>query len=401
MRRRSLIAGSGALLLAPAAKAADSTRLPAQLPDGTLAIARYVNLPGKRRLIELSDRPPNYATPIDVFTDVATPNERFFVRYHVDAVPLPPQIDAWTLTVGGDAAEKTITLRWQDLLDLPPNDVLAVCQCAGNRRGLAIPHVPGVQWPDGGMGCALWHGPVLGDILKRAGVKPDAIEVWFTGADMPHGPGIPQFQTSLPLAKAMDPRTLVAMAMNDAPLPLLNGNPARLVVPGWTGSYWMKHLNRIEISSRPLDSYWMKTAYRVPAGLFPVRMPFTTQAGETTVPVTELVVNSLIADPLDGAEVEHSGFTIAGIAWDSGSGIGRVEISLDGGATWQDALLERDQGGYAFRRFTLQTPWMQRGACRLVCRATANSGQKQARTLKANPGGYLDNVPLPIGVTLR
>lgn len=401
MRRRSLIAGSGALLLAPAAKAADSTRLPAELPDGTLAIARYVNLPGKRRLIELSDRPPNYATPIDAFTNVATPNERFFVRYHVDAVPTPLPIDSWTLTVGGDAAEKTVTLKWQDLLDMPPNDVLAVCQCAGNRRGLSIPHVPGVQWPDGGMGCALWHGPVLGDILKRAGVKPNAVEVWFTGADVPHVPSIPQFKKSLPLAKAIDPRTLVAMTMNGAPLPLLNGNPARLVVPGWAGAYWMKHLNRIEISSTPLDNYWMKTAYRTPTGLFPARVPFTTQATDTTVPVTEIVVNSLIADPLDGAEVEHSGFTLTGIAWDSGSGISRVEVSLDGGATWQDALLERVQGDYAYRRFTLQTSWMRRGTYRLVCRATANSGEKQPQTLKANPGGYHNNVPLPIAVTLR
>jgi DMSO/TMAO reductase YedYZ molybdopterin-dependent catalytic subunit len=401
MRRRSLIVGSGALLLGPKAHGAESTKLPAQLPDGTLAEAQFSDLLGKRRLIQLSDRPPNYASPIEVFTDVITQNDRFFVRYHMDGVPTPPPVDSWTLTVGGDAAEKTVTLHWQDLMDLLPNDVLAVCQSSGNRRGFVSPHVPGVQWPDGGMGCALWSGATLSDILKRAGVKPNALEVWFTGADIPQAPGIPIFQKSLPLAKAMESSTLVATSMNNAPLPLLNGNPARLVVPGWVGEYWVKHLSRIEISSQPLDSFWMTTAYRVPAGMFPVDMPFTSQMTETTAPITEIVVNSLIADPLEGADVDRTGFTITGIAWDRGSGISRVEVSFDGGANWQDALLERIQGSYAYRRFTLQTSWMKPGGYQLACRATANSGEKQAQTLKVNPGGYNNNVPRPIEITVR
>jgi sulfite dehydrogenase len=401
MRRRSLIAGSGALLFGPRAHGAESTSLPAQLPDGALAEAHFANLPGKRRLIELTDRPPNYASPIEVFTDVVTQNDRFFVRYHMDGVPTPPPMDSWTMTVGGDAAEKTITLRWQDLMDLPPNDVLAVCQAAGNRRGFVVPHVAGVQWPDGGMGCARWSGVTLSDILKRAGVKAGAQEVWFTGADVPPAPGIPIFQRSLPLAKAMEPATLVATSMNNAPLPLLNGNPARLVVPGWVGDYWVKHLSRIEISSKPLDNYWMKSTCRVPAGLFPVEVPFTSQMTETTAPVTEIVVNSLIADPLEGAEVDRAGFTITGVAWDHGSGIDRVEVSLDGGATWRDALLDSVQGKHAFRRFTLQTTWMKPGRYRLTSRAIANSGEKQAEKMKATPGGYLNNVPRPIEVTVR
>lgn len=401
MRRRSLMAGSGALLFGPAAGAAESTTLPAQLPDGTLAVAHFSDLPGKRRLIELTDRPPNYASPIEVFSDVVTQNDRFFVRYHMDGVPPPPPVDSWTLTVGGDAAEKTVTFHWQDLLDLPPNDVLAVCQCAGNRRGFAVPHVPGVQWPDGGMGCARWSGPMLSDILKRAGVKPNAQEVWLTGADIPPAPGIPLFQKSLPLAKAMEPSTLLATSMNNAPLPLLNGNPARLAVPGWVGTYWVKHISRIEISSKPLDNFWMKTAYRIPKGLFPVQLPFTSQLTDTTAPITEIVVNSLIADPLEGETLDRSGFTITGVAWDRGSGINRVEVSFDGGATWQDALLGRDQGSFAYRRFTLQTSWIKPGRYQLVCRATTNSGEKQARTMQVNPGGYNNNVPRPIEITVR
>jgi sulfite dehydrogenase (cytochrome) subunit A len=401
MRRRDLIAGASSALLGPAARAADTTTLPSQLPDGTLAVARFVNLPGKTRLLQLSDRPPNYATPIEVFSNTVTPNDRFYVHYHLNGVPNPPEVDAWTITIDGDAAEKSVKLSWRDLHDLPSNDVLAVLQDAGNRRGLANPHVAGLQWPDGAMGCALWHGNILSDLLKRAGIKPNAVEVWVSGADTSPDPTIPRFRKSLPLAKAMDPSTLVATAMNNAPLPLFNGAPVRLVVPGWVGSYWMKHLNHIEISSKPLDNYWMSKAERVPANLFPVRLPFRSQATETTVPVTELVVNSLIADPLEGAEVDHSGFTIHGVTWDRGTGVNRVEISLDNGASWQDVLLESSQGDYAFRRFSLDTGWMKPGIYSLISRAITNAGEKQPTTLKANAGGYHNNVPRPIQVKAR
>jgi DMSO/TMAO reductase YedYZ molybdopterin-dependent catalytic subunit len=405
MRRRDLIAGASATLIgAPAptpAQAADSTTLPAQLPDGTLAVARFANLPGKTRLIELSDRPPNYATPPEVFSGIVTPNDRFYVHYHLDGVPAPPDTSAWTITIDGDAAEKPIALRRRDLRDLPSIDILAVLQDAGNRRGLASPHVAGLQWPDGAMGCALWHGYGLGDLLKRAGIKPNALEVWFSAADTGADPGIPRYRKSLPLAKAMDPATLVVTGMNNAPLPLLNGAPARLIVPGWVGSYWVKHLNHIEISSKPLDNYWMRGTERVAPGLFPVRQPFRSQETETSVPVTELVVNSVIATPLEGAEVDHSGFTIGGVAWDRGTGINRLEISLDNGGSWQDALMDSAQGSYAFRRFTLDTGWVRPGIYHLMSRATTNTGERQPAALKANPGGYHNNVPRAITVKAR
>lgn len=400
MNRRHMIAGTGAALLASGARA-ESTRMPSGLPDGTYDIARFANLPDKRRLIQLTDRPPNYATPVEAFSSIVTPNDRFFVRYHYDGVPSQTELDAWSLTVGGDGAGKSVTLKRSDLLDLPQTDVLAVLQCSGNRRGFVTPHVAGVEWTDGAMGCARWQGPALRDVLKLAGVKSGTIEVWFDGVDQPPYPSIPHFRKSLPLDKAMDANTIIALSMNNAPLPLLNGHPVRLVVPGWTGTYWMKHLSKIEVSQAPLTDYWMKTAYRVPAGLFPVQMPFASQKTDTTEPVTEIVVNSLIADPLEGAEVDRSGFTIRGIAWDRGNGIRRVEVSLDGGRTWQDALLDRPAGNYAFRRFSLQTGLMRPSAYTLVCRATSNSGERQAEAMKTNPGGYHNNVPRPIQVTVR
>jgi sulfite dehydrogenase (cytochrome) subunit A len=400
MRRREIIAGAGAALLASPSIAAESTRIPAELPDGTRDIAQFVNLPDKRRLLRLVDRPPNYATPVNVFTDVVTPNDRFFVRYHLAGVPSAADMDNWSLSISGDAVEKPVQLKLSDLLDLPSNEVLAVCQCAGNRRGFADPHVAGVQWPDGGMGCAVWRGPALRDVLKVAKVKPEAVEVWLNGADKPVMDATPPFRKSIPMDKALDGDTIVAFSMNNAPLPLLNGYPARLIVPGWTGTYWMKHLTHIEVSATPLKNFWMQTAYRVPAGIFPVEHPFQSQAAPTTVPITEVVVNSLIADPLEGEQVDRSGFDVRGVAWDHGSGINRVEISLDGGHSWQDALLDRPLGPYAYRRFILQTGPLRPGTYPLLSRATSHSGERQAERLKVNPGGYHNNVPRPISVVV-
>lgn len=400
MRRRDMIAGASAALLASPSVAGESTLIPQALPDGTRAIARFVNLPDKRRMLRLTDRPPNYASPVNVFTDAVTPNDRFFVRYHLDTVPSAADLDGWSLAVGGDAVERPVQLKLSDLLDLTQNQVLSVCQCAGNRRGFVDPHVPGVQWTDGGMGCAVWRGPALRDVLKAAGVKTEALEVWFGGADKPLTEGTPPFHKSLPIEKAMDAETIVALSMNNAPLPLLNGYPARLIVPGWTGTYWMKHLTSIDVSTQPLKNFWMQAAYRVPAGLFPVERPFQSQVTETTVPITELVVNSLIADPLEGDEAERSGFTIRGVAWDRGAGIGRVEISVDGGRNWRDALLDRPLGRYAYRRFSLQTGSLRPGTYRLVSRATSQTGEMQAERLKTNPGGYHNNVPSPITVVV-
>jgi DMSO/TMAO reductase YedYZ molybdopterin-dependent catalytic subunit len=400
MRRRDMIAGASAALLASPSVAAESTRIPAELPSGTRDIVQFVNLPDKRRLLRLADRPPNYATPVNVFTDVVTPNDRFFVRYHLAGVPSADDMDGWTLSIGGDAVQHPVRLKMSDLLDMPSNEVLAVCQCAGNRRGFADPHVAGVQWTDGGMGCAVWRGPALRDVLKAAGVKQEALEVWLSGADKPVLEATPPFRKSIPIEKALDGDTIVAISMNNAPLPLLNGYPARLVVPGWVGTYWMKHLTNIEVSSSPLKNFWMQTAYRVPAGMFPVERPFQSQVTQTTVPITELVVNSLIADPLEGDEVERSGFNIRGVAWDRGTGINRVEVSLDGGGTWQDALLDRPLGRYAYRRFILQTELMRPGTYRLMCRATSQTGERQAERLKVNPGGYHNNVARAISVAV-
>lgn len=400
-RRELLIGGAGAALLAGPAAAAESTRLPRGLPDGTLDIARFSSLPDKGRLIRLSDRPPNYATPPEVFTEAVTPRDRFFVRYHLVAVSEGINFLDWTLSVAGDGVATPVRLTLADLLDMPQAEVMVVCQCAGNRRGLINPHVPGVQWPDGAVGCALWRGPALRDVLKRANVKAGTVEVAFDGADSPILPATPRYKKSIPIEKTMDAKTIVAIAMNGAPLPRLNGLPARLIVPGWAATYWMKHLVSIDVRTQPLDSFWMRRAYRLPAGLYPVRSSFASQATESTVPITDLVVGSMIADPLEGQELDRSGFVVRGVAWDGGSGISRVEVSLDNGKTWWDALLDQPLGPYAFRRFSLHTGWIGVGTFQILCRATSNAGERQPTVWKANPGGYHFNLPRPVTVSAK
>ena len=392
MRRRDVMAGLG-VLATQKAVAAPMPWLSPDLPDGTRAIARMVRPPGKQGLIQLTDRPPNLETPIQALNAAITPTEQFFVRYHHANIPEEKTFDNWSLEIGGDAAERPARLTMRQLEDLPQTDVTAICLCAGNRRGLVQPHVPGVQWGHGAMGCATWHGPRLRDVLAKAGVKPDAVEIWFEGADTATLPNTPAFHKSLPLAKAIANETIVATTMNGGPLPLLNGYPVRLVVPGWTGTYWMKHLTRITISRVPLENFWMKTAYRVPAGLFPFGSPFPSQDRAANVPVTDIAVNSLISWPIDGDEVERSGFKARGLAWDNGRGIRRVDVSLDDGKNWQSALLDRELGPYAFRTWSLDTGPLPRGTVSLRVRAINNGRDAQPDTYVTNPSGYHNNSP--------
>jgi len=198
----------------------------------------------------------------------------------------------------------------------------------------------------------------------------------------------------------MAAETMIATTMNGSPLPLWNGYPARLVVPGWVGTYWIKHLTRIAVSTKPLDEFWMKGAYRVPAGLFPVEQPFTSQQTATTWPITEIGVNSMIATPVHGEQVERSGFTVRGVAWDKGNGILRVDISLDGGVNWQSAFLDRELSPFAFRTFKLDTGPLPRGTAELRVRAVGNKREAQPDTWSANPGGYRNNVPRRLTVAV-
>src|ERR1700758_2067369 len=222
-RRDLLLAAAGGVLLGGAARCA--------LAGDPAAGAQELGaLPGKKPLIRHTWRPPNYETPLADLVPAFTPNDAFFVRYHLSVIP-QIDVDTWRLKVGGSGAQKPLVLTLRDLKhDFKRATLAAVNQCSGNRRGLFTPRVPGVQWGNGAMGNAEWSGVRLRDVLSRAGVAADAVEVVFNGADAPVLPATPDFLKSLPIERALDENTLIAFEMNGHALPHWNGAPARLGV---------------------------------------------------------------------------------------------------------------------------------------------------------------------------
>jgi sulfite dehydrogenase len=364
----------------------------AELPDGTLAEQLLYALPGKLPLIKKTFRPPNFETPVEYFRGAITPNNAFFVRWHLAAIPQVP-LKGWTLSVGGESAQRELKLDMNQLRrQFKPAQVTAVCQCSGNRRGLFEPHVAGVEWGVGAMGNAVWRGVRLKDVLQKAGVKGEALEVVLDGADQGALPKTPDFVKSIPVDVALDENTLIAFEMNGQPLPHWNGFPARLIVPGWTGTYWVKQLTSIKLVSRPEKNFWMNPAYRLPRGKF--RTPsFKSQVTDANEPITTMVVNSLVTSLKAGQRVRRgTPLEVRGVAWDGGSGIAKVEISTDG-SRWTAASLGKDLGRFSFREFSLRVPTRTApGALVIMAKATSNAGETQVNELIHNPAGYHHNV---------
>ena len=371
------------------------------LPAGVYDTAILDALPGKKPLIKLSYRPPNYETPVAYFKDAITSNDAFFVRYHLAGIPDEIDSKAWRLKIGGEAAANPFELSLAELQSgFEQVEITAVCQCSGNRRGLSQPHVAGVEWGVGAMGNAVWRGVRLKDLLAKAGLRKDAVEVVLNGADGPVLDKTPDFIKSIPVWKALDENTIIAHQMNSQPLPHFNGFPARLIVPGWTATYWMKHLITIDVATKPFGGFWVKSAYRIPTGKFPIVQHFESQVTEANEPITEMVVNSLIAAPAEGQQVQiNQPVDIAGIAWDGGYGIRRIEVSVDNGKVWQEAALGPDLGRFAFRAWTYRFKPQTLGKHQVIARASNAIGQTQAESLIFNPAGYHNNVPLPLIIT--
>jgi len=214
----------------------------------------------------------------------------------------------------------------------------------------------------------------------------------FDGADHPAIDRTPDFVKSLPLEIALDKNTLIAFEMNGRPLPHMNGFPARLVVPGWTGTYWIKALVSIHVVSKPEGNFWMSTAYRLPRGKYKTPS-FTSQVKEANEPVTTMVVNSLITSLSSGQRIALGRpIVVKGLAWDGGSGIAKVEVSTDGGTNWQEATLGKELGRFSFREFSSSTPATQAGTRLVMARATSRAGETQVEQLIHNPVGYHHNV---------
>ncbi|WP_241241980.1 molybdopterin-dependent oxidoreductase [Sphingobium algorifonticola] len=386
LERRHLLLGIGAQALLGGRVSAQDVTLP--FANGVRPLVRY---PGKRPLIGLTSRPPQLETPFGVFNEtLLTPNDAFFVRYHMSDIPLSIDMAAWRLTIGGHVA-RPLSLSLDDLKrQFTPTDIVAVNQCSGNSRGFFSPRVGGGQLGNGAMGNARWTGVPLKAVLEKAGVKSGGKQVTFNGLDNPPAPDMPDFVKALDLDHATDGEVMLAWAMNGEDLPFLNGYPLRLVVPGYFGTYWVKHLSDIAVLDAPFEGYWMKTAYRVPDNdcqCVPVG-----EKPAATRPIGTFAVRSFLTSHADGATVSGADATIlSGIAFDGGSGIAKVELSLDGGRQWVAARLGDDLGRYAFRPWTLVLR-LPRGAQAVQVRATAVSGETQPMEPLWNPAGYLRNV---------
>jgi len=403
-RRDFLKVSAGGLLLAGGirggdpASAADSLG-PAALPSGTLQSAQLAALPGKLPLIKKSFRPPNFETPVRFFNEAFTPNDAFFVRYHLADIP-QVGVQNWKLAIAGDALDKPFEITYEELLrDFEQVEVAAVCMCSGNRRGLSQPHVPGVQWGHGAIGNARWRGVRLRDLLAKSGLRKDALEIVFDGADRGVLDRTPDFVKSIPAWKAMEENTLVALEMNGEKLPHWNGFPARIVVPGWTATYWVKHLTSIGATAKPYQGFWMNPAYRIPKGRFPIVDRFVSQETELNTPITEMVVNSLVTNLEEGQKfVLGQEITVAGVAWDGGFGIAAVEVSEDGGRTWRWVQLGTDMGKFSWRQWSHRFTPARAGNHTVMARATNRAGATQTFDLIFNPAGYHNNVVQRINI---
>ena len=344
-----------------------------------------IRVPGKDGMIVRSYRFLDLEMPVEFMTEWLTPVNHFFVRNHMFE---PAKLDAstWKLTIGG-LVEKPIVLTLADLEKVPVHSVTNAMECAGNGRTLQNPKVPGVQWGKGAVGNAKFSGPSLKVLLEKARIKDTGKHVMFRGLDEVPGK-VPPFVRSIPLEKAIDADTLVATHMNGAALTKNHGFPARVITPGWAGAASCKWLTEITVLDKPAEGNFMSPGYRMPNT--PVK-PGEAVKPEDTHSITGLTVKSLIAAPSDTAKLKPGKQEIKGVAWAGEADITKVEISTDGGSSWNLAELGKDHAKYAWRLWSYAWKPTKSGDYVILSRATDSQGRVQPEAAVWNPSGYLYN----------
>ena len=398
-RRRflqSAVAVSATLAVAPA-WTEDFVNL--DLPGGPTQRALTTAFPQKGSMILQRSRPPLLETPWAVFDrGVFTPNDQFFVRWHWAVIPEQVDVATFRLAVRGHV-NAALSLSLADLLAMPRVELAAVNQCSGNSRGLFQPRVAGGQWQNGAMGNARWTGVSLRDVLDRAGVKAGAVAVRFNGLDEPVVGGAPDFMKSLDIDHARGGEVMLAYLMNGEQLPLLNGFPLRLIVPGWYSTYWVKMLNDIEVLDAPDQNYWMATAYRIPDTPFASVRPG--EIGFKTVSINRMLPRSFFTNVPNGTTVKPDALTpVRGISFGGDCGVSQVELSADGGRSWRKTELGRDEGAYSFRQWSTQVTTPKSGKVMLDVRCTNAKGEVQPSSPNWNGGGFMRSVIERVELTI-
>jgi sulfite oxidase len=327
---------------------------------------------GAGRLVIRNARPLDAESPIEALRTPVTRNDLFFVRSHL---ALPADVSTpWTLTIDGEVA-RPVTLRLEDIRRMRVEHRTATVECAGNGRGrLELPATSGVQWGLGAVSTATWTGVPLGALLDRAGVQPSALHFWMEAADRSPNPATPRFLRSIPRETALG-EALVAYEMNGRPLPLLHGGPLRLVVPRWYGMASTKWLTHIHARATESDNHFMARGYRYADGRA----------------VDLMHVKSLITAPLEGERMDVGTTRVTGTAWTGEGTIQQVEISSDGGRTWQQARFASEPQPGTWRLWEADVVIRSSGEQRVRARATDTAGHTQPEHAVPNPGGYGNN----------
>jgi DMSO/TMAO reductase YedYZ molybdopterin-dependent catalytic subunit len=360
------------------------------------SVGPYITEPQKVPLILLTDRTVQLETPRHYFRTAFTPNEAFYVRWHLEGIPNAVDLKDWKLHIEGNV-NKPLALSFPELMQkFKPVSLAAVNECSGNSRSRLQPRVPGGQWGNGAMGNAMWTGVRLRELLDTSGVKSGSLTLQFQGLETGPGPaGLPSnlFVKSLDFGNPVLDECIVAYLMNGEPLPMLNGFPVRLVVPGYFSTYWTKCLTWIRVLNVPDENYWVKTAYRVPDTPRGTTSPEDVKAGKVKmVPIGRLPVRSFLISP-DGSAKIPTGMnvTLRGIAFSGYGAVNRVDLSDDDGKSWTAAKLGENHGTYSFR--TWEASWTAKspGRYSLAVRATDEKGNTQPDEPVWNPGGYLWN----------
>ena len=393
--RRRFLAGAGALGLtafvgSSSAKASDPNIVQLPFVNGNRPLSS--DFPQKSNMILQRTRPPLLETPFEVFDQgVLTPPDRFYVRWHLANIPTSIDPATFRLVIHGHV-NKTVSLTLDEIATkFERFEIVAVNQCSGNGRGFFSPRVPGGEWANGAMGNARWTGVRLKDLLAHAGVRAKAVQVRFKGLESGALPATPDFKKSLAIDHALDGEVMVAYLMNDQPLPLLNGYPIRLIVPGWYATYWVKMLNDIEILNAADDNFWTAKAYLIPDTPFANVRPG--QTGFKLVPISGMLPRSFVTNIQNGATIPRSQPTLVrGIAFGGLHGLQKVLFSDDKGQSWTETRLGEDYGKYSFRQWQTTLSFPDAGSRTFMVRAVDTTGQMQPTTPNWNGAGFMRNV---------
>lgn len=346
--------------------------------------------PDRSRLHVLSEEPFNAEMQLTNQIGTITPNTAFYVCRHLLSQPRLSTVD-WRLRVEGEVRQM-LALTYEELRALPALSLLVTLECAGNGRAYMNGQPQGEPWNYGAVGTAEWTGVPLGVVLARAGLEPSVREIIIEGADQGYHPQSKEeriYARSLHRDVALHPDTLLAYAMNGEPIPFAHGFPLRLIVPGWYGMASVKWVTRLFASSQPFQGYFQTEQYVL------------LQPGDAEgPPLTRMRPRSLMLSPVEGARLGSGLHWLKGVAWSGSAPVSRVEVSGDGGATWQPAEWTSEKLPYAWRSW--QLPWQATapGLALLSSRVTDEAGNTQPFAPEWNELGYANNAIQQVHVVI-